>query len=528
MKLLTIRLAIFSFSVLTTVFFLISLFFIKYHEEDLDAFLYIGSRLWVGELLYFHDYETKLPTLQYIFSLASAFGGIGAWRIITMLISLTLGFYGSRLLAKEFIRAGFNSLSLSQASLLCLTFFMLLLYSLPGSESAHIDIIAASAAYVSLGFTLSIGNTFTRNKLFLSSLFLALAASIRPNYIYILFAFLPIYFLQCNGGILSISKSSLISSTKLALLYVLLQLTVFGLTICLLFLPYFLSEHGISVLREGLSALASFSDGVSLKKLISSQFHRRTVTFYLSLYGTVGILLWYLKHNYFIKNSFLAKCFMFPVFCVVLINLSFLRNHYNLNYVIMFVPYVVPIFFLIFNFWVSHRCSGKGLVYKMKRSMRIMSYFVCFVILITPVAQLVSYGRQFFKNRFEFNFQINDRKINYVLLNYLAKDMKSFLTDEPIYHMLLKESRIGDGSPAMLSEVMSGKKLGPISNIYLYSEEVHNTPCLSLVRSNKELIIFNKKSVYNEKIHKCLNVEGTSYKKILIDKLDGYIIYSRF
>ncbi len=36
-------------------------------DWDLEAFLYMGARLDVGELIYFYDFETKLPFVQYLF-----------------------------------------------------------------------------------------------------------------------------------------------------------------------------------------------------------------------------------------------------------------------------------------------------------------------------------------------------------------------------------------------------------------------------------------------------------------------------
>src|SRR6516164_5001546 len=48
-------------------YFLHSLIVVQWHDHDLDSFLYLGSRLDSGELLYFDDFERKLPLLQYIF-----------------------------------------------------------------------------------------------------------------------------------------------------------------------------------------------------------------------------------------------------------------------------------------------------------------------------------------------------------------------------------------------------------------------------------------------------------------------------
>ena len=83
------------------ILFIFSLFFQPTHDWDLDSFLYLGSRLQDGRLIYIDDFETKLPLLQYLFSIPAYLGGIGAWRIISFLTALSLGFIATQLLIKD-------------------------------------------------------------------------------------------------------------------------------------------------------------------------------------------------------------------------------------------------------------------------------------------------------------------------------------------------------------------------------------------------------------------------------------------
>src|ERR1700687_1876866 len=86
--------------IIPALIFLHSLIVPYRHDWDLDAFLYLGSRLDAGKLLYFSDFETKMPLLQYIFWVPSYFGGIGAWRLITFMLSLLITFISSRLIVR--------------------------------------------------------------------------------------------------------------------------------------------------------------------------------------------------------------------------------------------------------------------------------------------------------------------------------------------------------------------------------------------------------------------------------------------
>jgi len=262
--------AVASFFFAAAVFFLMSVFFVKDHDWDMDAFLYIGSRLWHGELLYFHDFETKLPPLQYLFSLPSALGGIGAWRLLTGAFAVLLGFWASHVLAKTLTDNEYASLDFKQARLLCFSFFLLLLYSLPGSASAFIEMAAASAAFISLALLLQSSSKTSRVGLFFSGLFLAVAASIRPNYVYILpVTYICLFLLTSNVPFRGLREGRHFAKTYLP--GFLMVNVGFAVSIAILLSPYLLVNDGVKVLADGLNAIASYSDGFSTKRLFSAQ-----------------------------------------------------------------------------------------------------------------------------------------------------------------------------------------------------------------------------------------------------------------
>lgn len=127
--------------------FVFSLLFQKGHDWDIDAFLYIGSRLGCGELLYVSMFETKFPLVQYLFWIAEDLGGIGAWRIVTFLITFSAVLFGSYLFARDLQReTDPRYLGTADVTFFTTSLFMVVIYSLPGSESAHIEMVSASAA----------------------------------------------------------------------------------------------------------------------------------------------------------------------------------------------------------------------------------------------------------------------------------------------------------------------------------------------------------------------------------------------
>ena len=517
--------AVGSFFFIVAVFFLMSVFFVKDHTWDMDSFLYIGSRLWHGELLYLQDFETKLPPLQYLFSVPSALGGVGAWRLLTGAISALLGFWASHVFVKTLTVNDYTPINFNQARLLCFSFFLLLLYSLPGSESAHIEMAAASAAFVSFSLLLQSSAKTNSFGLFSSGVFLAVAACIRPNYVYILpVTCIYLFFFNSNVPFRGLHEGQNFAKTFFS--SVVRVSFGFVVAIVILFSPYFLVDGGVKALTDGLNAIASYSEGFGAKRLFGAQFSRRTLTFYLGLYVACTMLFIYTSAFKLRQHRVLSAYAFTAIVSILAINASLLRNHYFGHNAIMFVPYAVPIFFLIFLSLFNNSLVGGS--EKAKVINRKISYALFLLILATPVMQSLTYGRQVVLSRVEFNAKINDRRIDHKLLVFLRERSQSFLViDSPIYHMLLEERRIGDGHPAMLRRVLSNKRLGPIGNVYIYSDEVFSNPCLSLVRSGKELIIFSAKLKFKKVVSECFDGEGSGYNKIDVVGLDDYQIFLR-
>jgi hypothetical protein len=104
------------------------------------------------------------------------------------------------------------------------------------------------------------------------------------------------------------------------------------------------------------------------------------------------------------------------------------------------------------------------------------------------------------------------------------------------YHRLLNQTRIGDGHRAMLREVLSGGRVGPVASIFLYSDDVYKAPCLSLWESQKDLIIVGPgrnlrpsgtpSSSTNGLVLRCLLQAASGYEEIPSDDTN-YRIFAR-
>lgn len=385
--------------------------------------------------------------------------------------------------------------------------------------------VAASAAYLSLGFTLGAIFGGANRNFFFSGIFLALAACIRPNYLYVL----PVNFIfifRANSKLLKNNKSIIKS-----LFFRFVHFNIgFFTVIFFVFIPYFFLKNGISVLIDALFAIANFKTSFHASELFYHQLiSDRTFSFYSCLYFGCVVLLKNIIFGEVAYDSFFKNVGLLSIFSISFINFSLFCTHYWSHNSIMFVPYAIPVFLLFFIRFVKQ--TSKGGFNVKERSFYKKIYIACALILLaTPLCLGIQrFGRIILKGE-KPNFEINDRGIDHELLNFLIQQKKSFYVHfSPIYHSLLHESRIGDGHPIMLKYVLDGVRVGPVGEIYLFSDEVFKSPCDSLLQSRKDLIILDKNfSSHRDRLISCLRLDKSRYKEIHIEGLTKYDIFSRF
>ncbi len=499
------------------ILFTFSLFFQPTHDWDLDSFLYLGSRLQDGRLIYIDDFETKLPLLQYLFSIPAYLGGIGAWRIISFLTALSLGYIATHLLIKDLaFESKQANIKNNHLSIFITGLFLLFLYSLPGSDSAHIEIFSSSFLYLAFVLILlrNLDIAHSKRYIFSVGVFLAIAALIRPNYVYLFPLFAILTFVKDRETRFQLFKSS----------YTLSFLAGFFIVIFINFLPYAFLDQGLIALMNGLNAMKQTSHGYGLVNLLSEEFLRKPSIFYILMYVSIGLLLTNALTQAKHKKTLLH--YLLPMFlAILLLNLSFLRNHYHPHNTIMFVPMasigLSLLFFLKF----------KDYPFQLNTFRIIISILAIFIIM-RPLADIGKNFLRVINGRHSFSAQINHRNIDNALLTFLRDQKhqgKSFLVaDNAIYHMKLHEPRLGDGHPLILWILIRGGKLG-IENINLFSDQFVKEPCKALNLSNKDFIVVKRDDDpfygFYGLVDQCLIKDASSYKNEIIANLESFAVY---
>lgn len=493
--------------------FLSSLLLDLEHDWDLDSFLYLGSRLDQGELLYVQDFETKLPFLQYLFWVAYRLGGIGAWKLMTFIGCLVMSWAASAALSFS-IQSASTKKKMSIAFWLT-AFFLLRIYSLPSSDSAHIEMLSAACMYYAIALCLSVNDyqALMPWRILLAGVFAGLATLIRPNYLYTLPAFFILWTYLC-----------LFQRSKGVVHYI-KKLTIFclgfGGLISISFVPYLFIIGGLDRLVSALRAIAFFPKLDQLNIIRVQLREILTIDFFIALLiAMLAVVVMLIYRRATIKrHPQLLAATVFTLAALVGLEYSFIRTHYTTHNSILFLPYFMILLWIIYETFQERleAVFNHGGVQRLHLVMSIV--ILCLVLTIQPVFKILQKSHILFTRSEGFNPFINERNVDKNLMLFLSGLSSStswYVVDGSSYHAVLRQSRIGDGHPAMLQNIFSGIRIGPVDNLYLYSEDVFRSPCLALFQSRKELIIVKRDSdnILNKAAVECLLSDSSPYKEL--------------
>ena len=154
------------------------------YDHDIDQFMYFGSRLLHGELIWTKEFDDKSPIVQYIFSLPAALKSTSIFVVITLIVSLLASYIGY-LMLRDIVRNSNLELNRkTENSIICfgIILYLTLLVCIYGSLH-HINAISSSLCLITI--SLAYLNRRRKNKLLLncSAIAAAISISIRPYYL---------------------------------------------------------------------------------------------------------------------------------------------------------------------------------------------------------------------------------------------------------------------------------------------------------------------------------------------------------
>ena len=493
----------YSLNIFAALLFVFTLLCVRTHDWDIDAFMYLGSRLNFGELLYQSDFETKLPIVQYLFWIPAQLGGIGAWRIFSLFAT------GAALSVAAFKLKDVFKFS----PWIVVPAFLVQAYVLPGGSSFHFSILAGSLIFLVLA---SCGRSApSKIEVAAAGLFFAIAATMRLNFLFILPILLVAEHVFPDEE--SPRNRSLISN--------LYFLSGFLLGLALEFLPYLVLKNAQNkqILLDGIRGILTY-DGHSklswaqrFSTLLNSQSGLKDgiedcvhyAPFYLAACMvcvlTVYLLFKTSRQERQADRSVWKLCAI-SICSVLALEVSFAKSHYYNHYELLFLPFGAVLLSAIVMFVTNTQIAERNACAKL---------FVRLVALSVALELLVGTGNLFYEFAQDpiFSLKINARNYDEGLLARLAEikaqGMSFYVPENTNYHRILGESRIGDGHPSILHDALDGKRIGPYPSIKLLSREAWKNPCIAFSDSAKDFILLSKLDANTyPKEHGCIVSSG--------------------
>jgi hypothetical protein len=471
---------------LAALLFVFILLCVKTHDWDVDAFLYLGSRLNFGELLYQNDFETKMPIVQYLFWIPAQLGGVGAWRIFSLLATASALGAASCKLKDVFAISPW----------IVVPAFLIQAMVLPGGPALHFSILAGSLIFFVLA---CYGQpTPSRTEVAAAGVLFAMAATMRLNYLFIL----PV--LLIADYVFRDKETSWFSGIARNLYF----LAGFLLGLVLEFSPYIASGGGQNkqILLSGIRSILAFDrdSKLSWAQRFSALFSNQSgwnngiedcvhyAPYYLAL-----CLLCALTAYAFVKtsrqehqaNRSVWKLCAIALCSVLALEISFAKSHYYSHYALLFLPFGAILLSALLMF------ATKTDIVERIPAAKLLVKLAAFSVAIELLVGTGNLFYEFAQDPF-FSLKINARNYNEGLLARLAEikmqGMSFYAPENTNYHRILGEPRIGDGHPAILHDVLDGKRIGPLPSIGLFTRQAWENPCLAFRDSGKDFIFLSK------------------------------------
>ena len=516
---------IFTNLIYSLVFFLITtkeLITHKY-DHDIDQFMYFGSRLLSGELIWTVEFDDKSPIVQYIFSLPAIFKSTNIFVLITLIVSLISAYMGY-LMLKDILKN--SELEINKKTENSILYFGIILYltllvSIYGSLH-HINAISSSLCLMTI--TLTYFNKDEDNNLLtnISAITAAISISIRPYYLLNIIV-LPMWLIireKYKGNKKEGNKikkySRYINSQLTWILVITFYIALFNIT------PYLFTGN-LSDFWYGikLNSIDYINHNIFERQYIN--IGRNPILYPILLGMTILplIRIWFRKiiyRYYQNKKNGLNNLYkidvdiiFFGIISPILLEIMFYRKHFFGHYFTLFCPYILIT--LVILLAIIARLNK--IIYSfniLKQAIKSLSIMLLIVCLITNQS-LPNIIGELVENK----IPIKSEKVNLIKEFFNKEKGKNgtlgFLAPENNYiHWKLDEPRHGFPQKAVFRNIATGKMDNLIKRHdkinYKFLLPTKNQLCETLNESAPEYIITEN----NDYSFNCLSQRSSKYQ----------------
>tara|TARA_Y100001968_G_scaffold169263_1_gene154990 strand:- start:71 stop:1687 length:1617 start_codon:yes stop_codon:yes gene_type:complete len=524
---------ILSNSIYSLVFFLLTLkeMITDKYDHDIDQFMYFGSRILHGELIWTKEFDDKSPIIQFIFSLPATLKSTNIFVLITLIVSIIGGCLGYKMLKDILEESELDIHKKDKNSILYFgtILYLTLLVCIYGSLH-HINAISSSLCLITISITYL--NQEKRNKILtnVAAITSALSISIRPYYLINIFI-LPIW-LSTRSANITERKIDIYKSKKF-MDYFMLQLNwILIITFYIILFnvtPYILSGN-LSNFVYGikLNSVDYINHNVFLRQYIN--IGRNPILYPLILAMIIlpltRIFFQKIINNYYKKKeNGLIKLYkldvdilFFGIFSPLLLEVMFYKKHFFGHYFTLFSPYIfISIVILL---------ALLARINKLINNLYILKYTIKSIFIISIIICLIT--NQSLPNAISEILNKNSTNKSdklYLTKEFLDKErVKSedfgFLAPNDNYiHWKLDESRHGFPQKAVFRNIANGrmdkltKKFDSLDYKFLLPNKAKL--CETLSKNGPEYIITER----NDFSFNCLKKQSSEYELLTSTKI---------
>ncbi len=439
------------------------------YDHDIDQFMYFGSRLLHGELIWTTEFDDKSPIVQYIFSLPALFKTTSIFALLTLLISIISAYLGYLMLKDIVENSKFTIKRKTKNSILYFgtILYLTLLVSIYGSFH-HINAISASLCLITI--TLSYINRNKNNYHFnhIAAITAAISISIRPYYLLNIIV-IPLWLRIREGQ--SITRQTPSTKNKPLSSYIKSQLTW---TIILVF--YILLLNITPYLFTG--NLSDFIYGIKINSIdyVNHNIFERQyinigrnpvlypIILGMTILPLIRIIFRKAIYNYYLKiDKGLINLYkldtdiiFFGIIGPILLEIMFYRKHFFGHYFTLFSPYILISMVLLIS--IIAQLNKEIHNYRIIKNIIKNIFFILLIVCLVTNQNIPKITSELFNN------SISSKSYKAKLIKeFIDQESKKsveldFLAPENNYlHWKLDESRHGFPQKAVYINIAKGK-----------------------------------------------------------------------
>ena len=500
------------------------------YDHDIDQFMYFGSRILHGELIWTKEFDDKSPIVQYIFSIPATFKNTNIFVLITLIVSV-IGALLGYIMLKDILKD--SALDINNKVKNSILYFGTILYltllaCIYGSLH-HINAISSSLCLITISITYL--NQEKRNKILtnISAITSALSISIRPYYL-LNMIFIPIWLsLRRTKNI--VEKENTYKKGKI-MSYIISQTNWIAIVTFYILLfnvtPYIISGNLTDfVYGIKLNSIDYVDHNIFLRQYINIGRNPILYPLLLAMISLPVIRIFFQKiiHKYYKKKeNGLLKLYkldidiiFFGIFSPILLEIMFYKKHFFGHYFTLFSPYIFisSVLLLTLLARINKLINGFYIFKYSIKNIFIVSLIICLITnqsLPETISQILN------KNITNKSYKLDLTKKFLEKEKIKSNDFGFLAPNDNYVHWKLDESRHGFPQKAVFRNIANGrmdiltKEYASPSYKFLLPNK--DNLCKILSSNGPKYIITER----NDFSFNCLNKKSSEYKLLTSTK----------